>query len=190
MNIFSKFTKKISLSCKRDRQGADRVSEDRPSDSALQYVASLDDDAAKLNHQAANSSSPTSADTMNSFTIESTSRTASTQSTVLVNSTGQCPFKHGTVYAGPYPGYVHGNAERGICPHGCRPAKNYDITGGESLAETMLREAIEYLELYYHERSEDMSGTEGFLSKSERMAQVKKSIDETGTYVHTFDELG
>lgn len=23
-------------------------------------------------------------------------------------TSGRCPFKHGTVYAGPYPGYVHG----------------------------------------------------------------------------------
>jgi hypothetical protein len=32
-----------------------------------------------------------------------------------------------------------------------------DINDDESTAETMLREAMEYLELYYHERSEDMS---------------------------------
>ena len=53
-----------------------------------------------------------------------------------------------------------------------------------------MREAMEYLELYYHERNEDMCGKEGFLPKRERMAQVRKAINETGTYVHTFDELG
>lgn len=106
------------------------------------------------------------------------------------NSTGKCPFKHGTVYSGPYPGYVHGNPKRGICPNGCKAEMNSAITEGESTAETMMREAMEYLELYYHERSEDMSGTEGFLPKKERMIQVKRAINETGTYVHTFDELG
>jgi hypothetical protein len=174
------FIKKISLSSKRGdwyrEADTDPVS-DRPSDE-LQSVASLHlHDGADTNVKRV----PLDLD------VESPSPT---QSTAAVNSTGQCPFKHGTVYAGPYPGYVHGIAERGICPHGCRPAMNSDISGEESLAETMLREAMEYLELYYHERSDDLSGTEGFLSKSYRMAQVKKSIYETGTYVHTFDELG
>ncbi|KAL7439883.1 hypothetical protein ACHAXM_006921 [Skeletonema potamos] len=105
------------------------------------------------------------------------------------SSTGRCPFKHGTVYTRPYPGYVHGNSKRGICPNGCKAEMNSDITEDESIAETMLREAMEYLELYYHERNDDMTGTNGFLSKKERMAQVRKSIEETGTYVHTFDEL-
>ena len=105
------------------------------------------------------------------------------------NTTGQCPFKHGTVYSGPYPGYAHGNHKRGICPNGCK-AMNSDVTDDESTAETMMREAMEYLELYYHERSEDMSGTKGFLPKKERMAQVRKAIHETGSYAHTFDELG
>jgi len=67
---------------------------------------------------------------------------------------------------------------------------NRVITEGESTAETMMREAMEYLELYYHERNEDMSGTEGFLPKKERMVQVRRDIQETGTYAHTFDELG
>eukprot|EP00985_Skeletonema_marinoi_P017024 scaffold9252_cov160-Skeletonema_marinoi.AAC.15 len=105
------------------------------------------------------------------------------------NTTGQCPFKHGTVYSGPYPGYAHGNPKRGICPNGCKAVMNSDVTDDESTAETMMREAMEYLELYYHERSEDMSGTKGFLPKKERMAQVRKAIHETATYDHTFDEL-
>eukprot|EP00984_Skeletonema_dohrnii_P005886 scaffold2082_cov110-Skeletonema_dohrnii-CCMP3373.AAC.1 len=109
----------------------------------------------------------------------------------VTTTTGQCPFKHGTVYSGPYPGYAHGNPKRGICPNGCRAEMtgDSDMTDDESTAETMMREAMEYLELYYHERSEDMSGTKGFLPKEERMAQVREAIHETATYAHTFDEL-
>ena len=106
------------------------------------------------------------------------------------NTSGQCPFKHGTVYSNPYPGYPHGNPKRGICPNGCKAEINSIITEDESTAETMVREAMEFLELYYHERNEDMCETKGFLPKKERMAQVRKAIRETGTYVHTFDELG
>ena len=91
---------------------------------------------------------------------------------------------------GPYPGYVHGNPERGICPNGCKAELNSVITEDESTTATMMREAMEYLELYYHERNEDMCGKEGFLPKRERMARVMKAINETGTYEHTFDELG
>ena len=122
---------------------------------------------------------------MNSLTMSMTSLSHG-----MENTTGKCPFKHGTVYDGPYPGYVHGNPKRGICPNGCKAEMNRVITEGESTAETMMREAMEYLELYYHERDDDMSGTEGFLPKKERMIQVRRAIYETGTYVHTFDELG
>ena len=103
---------------------------------------------------------------------------------------GLCPYRHGTVYAGPYPGYVHANPKRGICPNGCKAKLNSEITSDETLTQTVLREAFEYLELYYHERSEDLRGTKGFLPKEERLAKVRESIMETGTYVHTFDELG
>ena len=120
---------------------------------------------------------------MNSSTMSMTSLSHG-----MENTTGKCPFKHGTIYAGPYPGYVHGNPKRGICPNGCRASSV--VTEDESMAETMMREAMEYLELYYHERNEDMSGIRGFLPKKERMAQVREAIHETGTYVHTFDELG
>eukprot|EP00984_Skeletonema_dohrnii_P034576 scaffold33595_cov95-Skeletonema_dohrnii-CCMP3373.AAC.1 len=121
---------------------------------------------------------------MGSLTISSASLSHGTG-----NTTGKCPFKHGTVYSGPYPGYAHGNPERGICPNGCKAVMNSDITDNESTAETMMREAMEYLELYYYERSEEMSGTNEFLPKKERMAQVREAIHETGSYVHTFDEL-
>jgi len=125
---------------------------------------------------------------MNSFSMLMTSLSHSHHG--MENETGKCPFKHGTVYSGPYPGYAHGNPKRGICPNGCKAQLNSVITEDESTAETMMREAMEYLELYYHERNEDMSRTKGFLPKKERMAQVRKAIHETGTYVHTFDELG
>jgi hypothetical protein len=107
----------------------------------------------------------------------------------VTHSTGKCPFLHGTVYAGPYPGYIHGNPKRGICPNGCRAELNREITKSETPKETLLREAMEYLELYYSERTDEMKGTASFVSKEERMAIVKKSIHEAGTYEHTFDEL-
>jgi len=85
------------------------------------------------------------------------------------------------LYSDPYPGYIHGNPERGICPNGCRPEMNTDVTGLESPRETVLREAMEYMELYYHERQDEMRGVGGFLEKVERMAVIKESIDATGT---------
>lgn len=101
----------------------------------------------------------------------------------------QCPFLHGTVYADPYPGYVHGNPKRGICPNGCRPAMTSKVTELESPRDVLLREAIEFVQLYYHERSDEMQGIDGFLSCEERISEIQESIYATGTYVHTFDEL-
>lgn len=100
-----------------------------------------------------------------------------------------CPFRHGTVYADPYPGYIHGNPKRGICPNGCRPLMTSEVTKLESPRDVLLREAIEFINLYYHERSDEMQGTDGFLSCDERISAIKESIYATGTYVHTFDEL-
>ncbi|KAL7535297.1 LOW QUALITY PROTEIN: hypothetical protein ACHAXR_007456, partial [Thalassiosira sp. AJA248-18] len=113
---------------------------------------------------------------------------AERRSTSTVQSS-RCPFRHGTVLSGPYPGYAHGNPKRGICPNGCRPQLSLDITQLETPSDTLLREAMEFIELYYHERQEEMEGAGGFLPKKERVAVIKKSIDETGTYEHTFDEL-
>ena len=84
---------------------------------------------------------------------------------------------------------MHGNPKRGICPNGCRPEMNTDVMGLEDPEETLLREALEYVQLYYHERQDEMKGDAGFASKEERILQIKKSIEETGTYEHTFDEL-
>ncbi|KAK1736786.1 nitric oxide synthase [Skeletonema marinoi] len=182
------------------RQSSRRPSDDRSGDS-LSISMLLNDDMSEV-----------CGDDVNNFTKVETLRSRSSRSLVpkrglprknsigslsmsmaslhgMRNTSGQCPFKHGTVYSGPYPGYAHGNPKRGICPNGCRAEMNSDITGDESTAETMMREAMEYLDLYYHERSEEMSGTKGFLPKKERMAEVRKAIHETGTYVHTFDEL-
>ena len=101
-------------------------------------------------------------------------------------SSGQCPYKHGTVYTNPYPGYSHGNPKRGICPNGCRPA---NTQSDESPKETLLREAIEFIQLYYHERQDEMKSVPGFLTLEERLSAIKRSIVVTGTYEHTFDEL-
>ena len=101
----------------------------------------------------------------------------------------KCPFGHGTVYSSPYPGYVHGNKKRGICPNGCRPIVDSELLEKEGSEQTVMREALEFLELYYKERQAEMAKMEGFLSKSERVDQVKTSIETTGTYTHTFDEL-
>ena len=117
------------------------------------------------------------------------SRGLSTSFTGNLTTSGQCPYRHGTVYSNPYPGYVHGNPKRGICPNGCRPEMNAYVTDSENQLETLTREAMEYIQLYYHERQDEMKGTDGFLSKKERMNEIKQSIEATGTYEHTFDEL-
>ena len=66
---------------------------------------------------------------------------------------------------------------------------NDTVTEFECPRETLLREAIEFIQLYYHERADEMKSSPNFLPKEERMEQIKKSIDKTGSYVHTFDEL-
>ena len=113
----------------------------------------------------------------------------STSTPSVTTSTGQCPYKHGTVYTDPYPGYAHGNPKRGICPNGCRPELNTHVMCDESPKETLLREAIEFIQLYYHERQDEMKSVPGFLPLEERLNAIKRSIVATGTYEHTFDEL-
>ena len=66
---------------------------------------------------------------------------------------------------------------------------NANVTDFENPLETLTREAMEYIQLYYHERQDEMKGTDGFLSKEERMNEIKQLIEATGTYEHTFDEL-
>ena len=54
----------------------------------------------------------------------------------------------GTVYADPYPGYVHGS-NPAICKHGCKPVLSKDLR--ESSEQRLWREAAEFLEQYAHE---------------------------------------
>ena len=82
---------------------------------------------------------------LNLFGMQSNTPTAEVSSSVQELATvesGKCPFRHGTAYAGPYPGYPHGNPKRGICPNGCRATLNADITRNESPKDTLLREAL------------------------------------------------
>lgn len=93
-----------------------------------------------------------------------------------------CPggLLHGTVHAAPYPGYVHGN-HPAICPHGCTPS--VEVGAGESWKDKLLREAIEFQELYHGELGHDPGVREA------RVAAVSAQIDADGTYTHTFEEL-
>ena len=88
-----------------------------------------------------------------------------------------------------YPGYAHGNHKQSICPKGCRPETDCDITERETSKETLVREATEFIELYYHEREAEMKDAKGFKQKDERLWVILKSIEISGTYEHTFDEL-
>lgn len=74
-------------------------------------------------------------------------------------------------------------------PSGCRPKVGGDVTDSETHKETLIREAMEFIEIYYNDRQDEMKYSNGFLSKEERMVKIKKSIEETGSYEHTFDEL-
>ncbi|KAK9824802.1 hypothetical protein WJX74_009932 [Apatococcus lobatus] len=105
-----------------------------------------------------------------------------------------CPFRHGTVDAAPYPGmcarsyksvydcrcYVHGRHPE-MCPLKCKPVLG--ATKGETKKQTLIREALEYQELFHHEKGHPPE------EKAARVAEVLASIETTGTYVHTFDEL-
>ena len=52
-----------------------------------------------------------------------------------------CPLKHGTVWANPYPGYVHGRRPA-MCKHGCQPSMKPH--GDETPLARLLREAKEF----------------------------------------------
>ncbi|KAG2450637.1 hypothetical protein HYH02_004477 [Chlamydomonas schloesseri] len=95
-----------------------------------------------------------------------------------------CPFGHGSVGAGPFPGYVHGRHTE-ICPAGCTPDPKLDKYGrtDETPRQTLIREALEYQELYHRERGNSEE------TKTERIKAILAEIEETGTYTHTFDEL-
>ena len=95
-------------------------------------------------------------------------------------TTDQCPFSHGTVYAGPFPGYVHGK-NPAIDSAGCIPVLN--PFPHECAEATFLREAFEYQVLYYKEQSSPPK------AKEIRFREIESSIRSTGTYELTFDEL-
>ncbi|KAG2495440.1 hypothetical protein HYH03_006386 [Edaphochlamys debaryana] len=94
-----------------------------------------------------------------------------------------CPFGHGSVGTGPFPGYVHGKHPE-ICPNGCRPDPALGKHGrtDETPTETLIREALEYQDLYQRERGSAEA-------KAARVKEVLAEIAATGSYTHTFDEL-
>jgi len=94
--------------------------------------------------------------------------------------TSTCPFLHGTVDAKPFPGYVHGK-KPAICPNGCEPSM--EVGKDETVEQTLLREALEYQDLYHHE----MKSTDAV--REARKAEIFREVKKTGTYKQTFDEL-
>eukprot|EP00418_Pyrodinium_bahamense_P099958 CAMPEP_0179048576 /NCGR_PEP_ID=MMETSP0796-20121207/19779_1 /TAXON_ID=73915 /ORGANISM="Pyrodinium bahamense, Strain pbaha01" /LENGTH=106 /DNA_ID=CAMNT_0020745047 /DNA_START=64 /DNA_END=381 /DNA_ORIENTATION=- len=80
---------------------------------------------------------------------------------------GQCPLGHGTVYAAPYPGYVHGK-NPAICAKGCVPM--LDPYPGESVREKLLREAREYQYLLQIEKGRPEEALE------KRMKEIEEEV--------------
>mmetsp|Transcript_15657 Transcript_15657/g.21485 ORF Transcript_15657/g.21485 Transcript_15657/m.21485 type:complete len:1231 (-) Transcript_15657:403-4095(-) len=95
-------------------------------------------------------------------------------------SDSRCPFSHGTVYAGPYPGYVHGR-NPAIDSSGCIPS--LDPYPHETIEAALLREAFEYQLLYHKENSSPPCAAEA------RFREIESSIRSTGTYDLTLEEL-
>lgn len=91
-----------------------------------------------------------------------------------------CPFMHGTVYAAPYPGYVHGQNPK-ICPNGCLPKISPVID--ETKYERLLREAYEYCCIYHSENNL------GDQARDDRWKVIQDEIFKTETYDLTYDEL-
>lgn len=96
----------------------------------------------------------------------------------------RCPFSHGSVGVGPFPGYIHGKHPE-ICAHGCRPDPKLDKYGreGETPLQTLIREALEYQERYHKEQGSAPQ------VKEARVKEILEEIKTTGSYTHTFDEL-
>jgi len=84
------------------------------------------------------------------------------------------------VYAGPYPGYVHGR-NPAICQNGCKPMLK--PFGDEAPRDQLLREAREFQEIFHHERK----SLAGVLEK--RISEIEKEVAATGLYRHTHEEL-
>ncbi|KAL4440247.1 hypothetical protein ABPG75_003248 [Micractinium tetrahymenae] len=96
----------------------------------------------------------------------------------------KCPLGHGSVGAGPFPGYVHG-AHPTICKHGCRPHPELGKNGyiNETPRQALIREALEYQDLYHKDKGSPPG------AKEARVAEILAEIEASGTYTHTFDEL-
>eukprot|EP00775_Hariotina_reticulata_P010070 gene10070-10225_t len=96
----------------------------------------------------------------------------------------RCPFNHGSVGTGPFPGYVHG-AHPAICSNGCMPDPCLGKHGrtDETPSQTLIREALEFQDMYHSDQGSDEE------VKAARVAQVLAEIETTGTYTHTADEL-
>lgn len=93
-----------------------------------------------------------------------------------------CPVKHGTIHTKPYPGYVHGTHPE-ICANGCAPKADQHLQDKKFPAEALIRDAMEYQDLYHSEcqLSDDV--------REARKTAILAEIKETGTYQLTFDEL-
>lgn len=98
----------------------------------------------------------------------------------IAQSASRCPFMHGTVYAAPYPGYVHGQNPK-ICPSGCLP--KISPVEGETKYEKLLREAYEYCCIYHKENNL------GDMARDDRWKAIQDEISSTDTYDLTYDEL-
>jgi Nitric oxide synthase, oxygenase domain len=62
------------------------------------------------------------------------------------------PPRAGTVYADPYPGFVHG-VNPAICKHGCAPVPSASL--GETAEQKLWREAAEFVDQYCTEMGVD-----------------------------------
>eukprot|EP01035_Chromulina_nebulosa_P027793 gene27793-36595_t len=96
------------------------------------------------------------------------------------SSMSRCPFAHGTVYAAPYPGYIHGKNPAIDCS-GCIP--ELDPHPHETPKSTLLREAFEYQVLFHRENSSPPGIMEA------RFKEIESSIHSVGTYELTLDDL-
>ena len=89
---------------------------------------------------------PPSSNKLNLLGMQSTTPTEVSSSVQELATTERVASAHlgmvTVLLARPYPGYSHGNPKRGVCPHGCRPTLNADITLNETPKDTLLREAL------------------------------------------------
>ena len=96
----------------------------------------------------------------------------------MIINQSRCPFAHGTVYAAPYPGYIHGKNPAIDCS-GCIP--ELDPHPHETPKSTLLREAFEYQVLFHRENSSPPGIMEA------RFKEIESSIHSVGTYELTLD---